>query len=1137
MKKFLIQRKFERLFTDCKKRLLKPAERAFILIALSTVALMMSAFPASAEVHSESGNGLPKTEDGAVTTSVTQQQLTVTGIVTDDRGEPLPGVSIALKGTTSGVIADANGRYTINVPDGNAVLVFSYVGFETQEIAVGSRTQVHVKLNEGTLALDEVVVVGYGLQKKVNLSGAVQSVSAKELANRPVTNTNQALQGLAANVNISQITGRATSAPDINIRGFTSINGGSALILVDNVPVSPDELSRINPEDIENVSILKDASSAAIYGGRASFGVVLITTKQARNEKLEVSFEGNVGFRALGYVPDLVTDVYEVMSPQNPASTRNPLFTAEEMEYGRLRSEHPELYPATVINKRQGLYNAGSWAYWDNIDWNNVLLRQSSPSYTGNVRIANRNDRMSYAVSGGYFRQEGVMRYGNDVYDRLNLRANGSYNLTSWWQAGANMSFNYSNYDMSESGNDWYFYYVSRTALRSLINPDGTYTVAGAYLIGLPTEGGRSVSKNNETQVSLNTTVDLIKDVWNIKADANFRFTNGLTRASHFPVYYREGPDQPLATLYTDLGDNAFRSSVYASTASSLKSYQVYNVYTDFHKTLAGKHYVQALLGFNQEAMTYTYSSIRRSDLISQSLPTIQLATGMTATSETISTLALRSGFGRLNYIYDNRYIVEFNGRYDGTSRYPKKNRFGFFPSGSLAWALSRERFLTDLAQSLKVDQFKLRASYGVLGNQVMKDTNGNDVYYPYIATMEASNITVPVNGNMPLATLQPGVVAGDLTWERVRTVNGGFDLALFNNRITLSADLYTRYTEGMLVQGKALPAVFGADPPQINAGNLKTKGWEIMLGLNNSWQVDNSPFYLGVNIMLADSRSFVTKYDNPTKAISDQPGGNANYYEGQEIGEIWGWVSDGYLTKDDLILREDGTPTGNAKIDQYDVSEEDNRGTGVSYEGDIKFKDLDDDGRITYGKSTVDDPGDRRIIGNDQARLPYSFTLDAAWKGFDLRAFFQGVGKRDWYPGRNHHDFWGVYGNPWATPVAANRDHWTPENPNARWPRLKPYIAENKELALPQTGYLQDASYLRLKNLTVGYTLPASLIRQWRIESLRFYFSAENVFTFHHLEVSGIDPELQTNTQKNFVGAGVYPLQKVYSFGLNLNF
>jgi TonB-linked SusC/RagA family outer membrane protein len=1069
-------------------------------------------------------------DDGIMSGNSAMQQSEIAGHVYDDTGLPVAGAAVVVKGVSgSGVATDVNGRFTLDAVVG-VELEISCVGFRTQTVKAANNMK--VTLTTDAEALDEIVVVGYGTQKKVNLSGAVQAISSRQLAGRPVTNVNQALQGLAANMNIAQTTGRATGAPDINIRGFTSINGGSALILIDNVPVSPDELSRINPDDIESVSILKDAASTAIYGGRASFGVVLITTKRAIDEGLQVSFEGNAGVHALGYVPDLVTDVYEVMSLQNPSSTRRPLFSDEEMEYGRLRSEHPELYPAIVVNNRQGLYSVGNWAYWDNVDWNETFLRPMAPSYSGNVRIANRSDRMNYTLSGGYYRNEGVMRYGNDIYDRFNLRVNGGYNLAKWWQAGANISFNYSNYDMPEVGNDKYFYHVSRSALRSLYNPDGTYTVAGAYLIGLPTEGGRSISKNNETQLTLNTVIDLIKDVWNIKADANFRFTNGQTRGSHFPVYFREGPNSPLATSLTDGSDNTYRNAMYATTASSLKSYNVYNVYTDFHRTFAGKHYVQALAGFNQESMTYTSSFVHRNDLISQSLPSIQLATGTTVSSELISTLALRSGFGRLNYIYDNKYIVEFNSRYDGTSRYASKNRFGFFPSGSLAWVLSKESFLTGAAQALKIDQFKLRVSYGALGNQVMKDSNGNDVYYPYIATMGASNISVPVNGNMPTATFQPGVVANSLTWERVRTVNGGFDLTMFNNCVTLGVDIYTRYTEGMLVQGKALPAVFGAAPPRINAGNLKTKGWEIVLGANHTWQAAGSPLYIGINFMIADSRSFVTKYDNPTKGISDAAEGNANYYEGQEIGEMWGWVSDGFLTKDDLILREDGTPTGNAKIDQYDVSEEDNRSTGVSYEGDIKFKDLNGDGRITYGKSTVDDPGDRRIIGNDRIRLPYSFELNAAWKGFDLRAFFQGVGKRDWYAGHNHHDFWGVYGNPWATPIAANRDHWTPENPNARWPRLKPYIAENKELALPQTGYLQNAAYLRLKNLTVGYTLPASLTRAWRIEKLRFYFSAENAFTFHHIEVSGVDPELLTGN-----GEGIYPLQKMYSLGINLNF
>jgi TonB-linked SusC/RagA family outer membrane protein len=1088
-------------------------------------AMLLSMCLLLAPAYSEAQAG-----DGTTSGESVHQQDGITGYVYDEAGSPIAGATVIVRKVAGkGTMTDDDGKFTLAVAV-NAGLEISCIGFRTRRMKAVNNMKVTLK--ENSEALDEVVVVGYGTQKKINLSGSVQTISSRKLADRPVANVNQALQGLAANMNITQTTGRATSAPDINIRGFTSINGGGALILIDNVPISPDELSRINPEDIESVSILKDAASTAIYGGRASFGVVLITTKQAHSKGLQVAFEGSAGVRALGYVPDLITDVYEVMSLQNPASTRNPLFSAEEMEYGRLRSEHPELYPAIVINNRQGLYSAGNWAYWDNVDWNATFLRPMSPSYSGNLRIADRNDRMHYTLSGGYCRTNGVMRYGNDIYDRFNLRVNGGYNLSRWWEAGANISFNYSNYDMPEAGNDKYFFYVSRSALRSLYNPDGTYTVAGAYLIGLPTEGGRSISQNNETQLTLNTVVDLIKDVWNIKADANFRFTNGQTRGSHFPVYYREGPNGPLVSSLTDGGDNTYRHSTYATTASSLKACNVYNVYTDFHKTFAGKHYVQVLLGFNQESMTYTSSFVHRNDLISQSLPSIQLATGTTVSAESIATLALRSGFGRLNYTYDDKYIVEFNSRYDGASRYASKNRFGFFPSGSLAWVLSEESFLTGAMLALRIDRFKLRGSYGALGNQIMKDANGGDIYYPYIATMGAANISVPVNGSMPTATFQPGAVADNLTWERVRTVNGGFDLALFDNRIALNVDVYTRYTEGMLVQGKALPSVFGTAPPRINAGNLKTKGWEIVLGLNHTWHAAGSPLYVGLNLMLSDSRSFVTKYDNPTKGISDAAEGNANYYEGQEIGEMWGWVSDGFLTKDDLILHEDGTPTGNAKIDQYDVSEEDNRSTGVSYEGDIKFKDLNGDGRITYGKSTVDDPGDRRIIGNDRIRLPYSFELNVTWKGFDLRAFFQGVGKRDWYAGHNHHDFWGVYGNPWATPIAANRDHWTPENPNARWPRLKPYIAENKELALPQTGYLQNAAYLRLKNLTIGYTLPASLTQWLHIDKLRFYFSAENAFTFHHIEVSGVDPELLTGS-----GEGVYPLHKTYSLGLNLNF
>jgi TonB-linked SusC/RagA family outer membrane protein len=1071
------------------------------------------------------------------TAEATQQKRIVTGTVVDNLGEAVIGANVIEKGATmNGTVTNLDGQFTLSVSP-NAILQISYIGYATREIAVGNQTDIRIILNEDAQALEEVVVVGYGTQKKVNLTGAVQAVSSKAIENRPVTNVNQALQGLAANVNISQETGRANSAPEINIRGFTSINGGSALILVDNVPVSPDELSRINPEDIESVSVLKDAASAAIYGGRASFGVVLITTKSAKNNKLEVSADANVGFRAFAYLPQLITDPLEHMTLANPSSTRKPLFYESEFEHVRNMKANPDKYPAyRVVGENgyaSGLYTtAGMWANYYEIDYNDAFLRDIAPTYTGNVRISNRNDKMAYTVSGGYFHQDGMMRYGNDLLDRFNTRVNGTYKLNDWWEVGTNTSFNYYKYNMPESGVEKYFWQISRNPMRPIYNPDGTYGYNGANIIGLAEEGGRKIDEWNQTQLSFNTKIDLIKNEWTLRADANFRFTNSMTKAEHYPVYWKAGPNIPLQPVYGDLEDG-MQNVNYAYSKSNLGTYQVYNIYSDYEKTFAGKHNIHGMIGYNQEYTKGIETWIRRRELISTSLPTVQLATGLMEGGETIEDLALRGVFGRFMYSYDNKYLLEIDGRYDGTSRFPKNSRFGFFPSGSLGWVVSRESFAAPLAEAAQIDQLKLRASYGTLGNQVLKD------YYPYIASMSMKTLTYPVDGALSQYVNQPGVVAGNLTWETVRTVNLAFDLVMLNNRLTLSFDKYTRYTEGMLVQSKELPHVFGADPPKENAGNLKTKGWELSVGYRDKVNLNGSPLELGITVNISDARTWITKFDNDTKSINTTRG-TANYYVGQEIGELWGLTTDGYLQKSDLVLDDNGNPTGRAKIDQYQVAEDDNGRT--VYEGDVKFLDLNGDGEITYGKFTVDDPGDRKIIGNESIRYPYSFTLDAAYKGFDLRAFFYGVGKCDWYPYQGFHDFWGIYANPWSSAIVANRDNWTMNGNDAYFPRLKPYAAEGEskglELAAVQTKYLQDASYLRLKNLTIGYTLPASMTKRLHVARLRVYASAENLFTIDHLKVDGIDPELAPTIQRNGNALqSFYPMQKVYTLGLNLNF
>ncbi|MDR1746761.1 MAG: TonB-dependent receptor [Tannerella sp.] len=1042
-----------------------------------------------------------------------QQGKPVSGKVTDVNGEPLIGVNVVEKGTTNGIPTDVDGNFTITV-NNNAVLVVSYIGYATQEIAASlfrEGAPLNIKLLEDYLALEEVVVVGYGTQKKVNLSGAVQAVSGKTLENRTVSNANLALQGAAANLNIEMSSGRANYAPDINIRGYTSINGGSAFILVDNVPVSPAELARINPSDIESVSVLKDASASAIYGARAAFGVVLITTKTAKSSKLDISADATYGIREWYNMPDLVTDVVDFMQlTYESGYPLRTIYDTSEREYAAKVKADPTL--PRIVFPRGGVYSPTSWGYYYETNWQDVVYNTTAATYNANVRVAQQNDKGSYMVSAGYYQQDGIVIYEN-AYKRYNVRANGDFNLTKWWNVGSTITLATTGYNYpSKLDHNLHGLVIEEDAVYPLIpNPDGTQNKGYADLPGMLKDGGRVNNDVTEVQASFNTKLDIVKDVFAVKADANFRRYYSTVDKGVYPSYYRAGENDPVQAYYADGG-----SQSWASSTNDLNFYTVYNIYGDFHKTFAGKHFVSAVAGFNQELLHASSVYARHNKLFSTSLPSIQLAYGDMSMTEAINELALRGTFYRLNYIFDNKYIAEFSGRYDGSSRFPKADRFGFFPSGSLAWVLSREKFAEELAAKLKIDQLKLRGSYGTLGNQI------NSNYYPYLATMGSGLIGTVIDGEQPMGVYQPTPVAGNLTWEQVRTVNGGIDLTMLNNRLDVSFDIYTRYTEGMLTKSKQLPAFYGASEPNTNAADLKTKGWELSIGYRDKVDVGGSPLNYGVRVMLADSRSWITKFDNPNKLLS-------NYYEGQEIGEIWGLTTLGYFQSDDEI---------ELSPDQTKVGSDDTK--YMFYVGDLKFADINGDGEITYGNSTVDDPGDRKIIGNSSIRLPYSFTIDGDWKGFDLRMFFQGTGKRDWYPPALLHTFWGIYGQPWATPIRKNLDHWTPENPNAYFPRVKQYIAEDysiaglkSELSTPQTKYLQDASYIRLKNLTIGYTLPSHLTNHLRISNMRVFFSGENLFTISGIDVKEIDPEILNGEYRG----SQYPLQRVYSFGLNLNF
>lgn len=1061
-------------------------------------------------------NGMVAYADNDVAIVQQSNKVSVNGTVKEATGEPVIGVNVMVKGTGTGAITDINGNFNLTGIDPNATLTISFIGYKTQVITLKGQRTINVILEEDSETLDEVVVVGYGTQKKVNMSGAVDAISSKTLENRPLTNAGLGLQGAIPNLNITVSDGNANSTPKFNIRGIGSINKDSAdpLILVDNIPTSAGEFSRMNANDIESISVLKDASSAAVYGARAAFGVILVTTKTAKTDKVSVGVNAYYSFRKITRLPEYVTDPYTVMDLKNQAAwpLYNPLFSAEDMAEAKRHSEDPSL-PTAVISRT----DPNKWAYYGTTDWMDETYNNTAPSYTVNFNISQRTKKVGYYLSGEYYRQDGMFRYGNDKYDRYNMRAKVDFQLTKWLNISNNTSFVYRSYDqpsLQGSSFESFFHEVNRkSSLDIPKNPDGTWTKAGGAILGNLQNGGRKVNDSREFVTTFAATIDILKEVWQIKADATFRKDSERTRRSSIPYYYKEGPDKELES---NMSNSTARND------ASFYDYNVFNVYTDFHKTFAQKHYVQAMLGFSQENRRTNSFWTSRDGLISEAFPTIELATGTYKGEEEIKEWSVRGMFFRLNYVFDNRYIVEFNGRYDGTSRFPKNDRFGFFPSASVAWNVTQEKFMESLKEKTGLNTLKLRASYGSLGNQNV-DT------YAYIPQMKAEESKWILDGKRPTQVIMPGIVAPTLTWEKVSTVNGGIDLGFLSNRLTASFDYYVRYTDGMLALGKELPSVLGTSEPKENAADLKTRGWDLSLAWRDQFNLAGSPFNYGLRFVLSDSRSFITKFDNyledvdanGNKIITSLWKGKDTYYVGQELGEIWGLETEGFFQSEEELK---------SHADQKAVGSDDQG--YLFYVGDLKFKDQNNDGKIDNGKGTLADPGDYKKIGNTSMRLPYSIDLDANWKGFDFRVFLQGVGKRDWYAEGNNHYFWGIFAQPWTNVQKKDLDHWTPENPNAYFPRVKAYVAEDTgyELAAPQTRYLQDASYLRLKNLTFGYTLPQSLTKKFGIERIRFYFSGENLCELQHLKAN-LDAEALDSSSK------VYPLQRSYSFGFNLNF
>lgn len=1015
------------------------------------------------------------------------------GEVRDESGEPLPGANIQIKGSRSGATSDANGRFSIEVTE-NTTLIISFIGYITQEINAPDSGYIRVNLVPGDKNLNEVVVVGFGVQKKANLTGAVDVVTSQQLESRPLSSLGGGLQGLIPNLNITLDNGRATTAANFNIRGFTSINGGEPLILVDNVPFTMAEVAMFNPNDIETVSVLKDAAASAIYGSRAAFGVVLITTKSAKGNKMNVSVNANMAFRTVGKLPELVTDPYLVMKYKHDAAIPlYNLFPDAARVYAKERSENPSL-PAVIINPT----NTANWAYYGSTDWIKEAYEKGAPTYNTNISLSKKSEKLSYYFSGDYYRQDGMLRFGNDIYNRYNVRGKVDLNATHWLTFSNNTLLTGNKYDSPVFIDGDFFWNVNRTSSLDVPkNPDGSWTSAGASLLGRLQEGGRADSRTNDFQTTFSFNAALVKDVWDVKGEATVRRGATFVKSFDIPIGYKTGPNNPIGY--------AGSTNTWAQNGSTNTNYTVLNLYTDFHKNI-GSHFVQGLVGYNQEyriAKTYT---ARRNNLIANTLPSIGLSTGSMVESENIGDYALRGLFYRLAYNYKNRYLLELNGRYDGSSRFPQNKRWGFFPSASAGWLLSEEQFMAPVKSATGLTLLKVRGSYGSLGNQ---SAVGN---YDYIPTMSSAQVGQILGTGRPMTVNAPGAVSDNFSWETVSTLNFGLDLGFFSNRLEFNFDKYTRYTRDMLIAGKTLPAVFGTSVPRVNAGDLKTSGWELRLNWRDKGELAGSPFFYNINFSLADNRTTITRFDNPTKLLS-------NYYVGQQIGEIWGAEIEGFFQNEDELKSHPNQRAMGTDDQSYQF-----------FVGDPKFKDRNNDGIVDKGNSTVDNPGDLYKIGNSTPRLAYGLDLSGGWKGFDLRAFLQGVGKRDWYPGASNVYFWGVYAQPWTNVTVQNLDSWTPDNRDAYFPAIRAYTAEDnmEQLGIPNKRYLQNAAYMRVKNITLGYTLPRSILKKVGLEKVRFYISGENLFEISHIKVN-IDPES--------FGKAAYPFQRTYSCGLNFNF
>ena len=996
---------------------------------------------------------------------VIQQVHKITGTVVDKAGLPVIGANVIVKGTTNGTVTDVEGRFSLEIPE-NAVLLVSYIGYVEREMQVGDESALSIILQEDTQALEEVVVVGYGTQKKINLTGAVESISSDVIEDRPIKSVADALQGTALGVTVTSAAGQPGEFSKIKIRGDASLNSDGALVLIDGMP---GDLNQVNPQDIENISVLKDAASSAIYGARAAEGVILVTTKSGKSTKTRVEYSGNISFNTPTRIPESTTAA-EHARLSNLAFTNAglaPNFTEEAIN---------------AINNHStvSIPKGNDWIYTADMDWIDLMMDRSFQQQH-NLTVSRSQESLKYLFSAGWLDQDGMFsEYGPDNFDRFNLRSNVNLDIVKdKLNLDSRITFSRMDQRYHPKFGEWtipYITFIQAGPNMPIYDTNGNYARyrMQANPIQALREGGEGKEFTNVVDGIFTLSYKPITDL-TLKAVGGARFTSKEI-SEWRRAYGKYGPNGLVSMAAGQSGDNNL------TLTKDNTRYFTGQLLAEYSKSL-GSHDFKLLGGWSAEMEYYSMLSGKRLNIVGNELPALDLgATDGWSNDGDETHWALLSGFMRLNYAYASKYLFEANFRADGSSRFSSRNKWGIFPSFSIGWRITEEDFMKE--QNL-FSNLKLRASWGQLGNQ-----NGLGLY-DHIAQYVVDGY-YPFKNELAQWAKLSQLPSETRSWETVEMKNIALEMGFLDNRLTVTGEYFHKRNKDMLVNIE-VPSVIGIDVPTGNYGELVVKGWEVSIG----WRDQIKDFNYFVSFNLADRKDKLVDYGVEYTGFT---AGVDQKVQGYSIGSIFGFETDGYFQ---TSKEAQEAPAFNRAIQDA---------------GDIRYIDQDGDGKISA-------PNDLVYLGTTQPRYEFSFHLGGSWKSIDFSALFQGVGKRNFYLDgevfQPFRDSWSNYSYTYFS------DYWTPENPNALLPRLYAGTKHNYQYS---SHWLQNAAYIRLKNLQVGYTLNPEWTRKVKIEKLRVYFNGENMFEFSKM-FRYFDPEL------NKVTGYMYPIMRNYSLGVNVVF